>query len=41
MGDGISPVQFFSNGFNYEGGLPEGPITLRVSGYTVRMPVDW
>lgn len=41
MGDGISPVQFFSNGFNYEGGLPEGPITLRLSGYTVRMPVDW
>lgn len=41
MGDGISPVQSFSNGFNYEGSLPEGPITLRVSGYTVRMPVDW
>jgi len=41
MGDGISPVQSFSNGFNYEGSLPEGPITLRVSSYTVRTPVDW
>jgi hypothetical protein len=41
MGDGISPIQSFSNGFNYEGGLPEGPITLQVTGYAIRMPGRW
>jgi hypothetical protein len=41
MGDGISPIQSFSNGFNYDGGLPEGPITLLVTGYAIRMPGEW
>jgi WD40 repeat protein len=35
------PIQRFWSSFNYEDGLPEGPITLTVSGYTVRLAGPW
>ncbi len=36
-----APNQRFASSFNYEGGLPEGPITLTVTGYTTRVVGPW
>ena len=35
------PIQYFSSGINYDGGLPEGPITLTVGSYRVRSEGPW
>ena len=32
---GNDPIQYFSSGINYDGGLPDGPITLTVGSYRV------
>ncbi len=35
------PSQKFATSFNYEGSLPEGPITLTVTGYTTQVSGPW
>lgn len=41
VGDGVSPIQRFASSFNYDDGLPAGPITLTVTGYTLRLLGLW
>jgi hypothetical protein len=41
LGDGVSPVQHFCSGYNLDGSLPAGPLTLTVTGYTLRLPGPW